>query len=128
MPLKTGIRFALQELIKLRPREGFPGLVDYITRHNERYWRVYKYYTPGRQTYVLVAEGVHAGCAAGTLFWRPYAGRWQRRPEIIKHLDGTWGVNGRVYSARKYLGIIVPSGCYSGITEGGERIINGKRL
>lgn len=56
--MKTGIKFALQELSRHQPTEGCPGLVDYITRQNECHWRVYKHSNPGRRSYKLVAEGV----------------------------------------------------------------------
>ena len=72
--MKTSIKYALQELTNHRPTEACPGLVDYLTRQNECHWHVYKFYNPGRQSYTLVAEGVHAGCAGGLMFWRAF--RW----------------------------------------------------
>ncbi len=117
--MKTGIKFALQELTRHRPTEGYPGLVDYLTRQNECHWRVYKYSNPGRRSYALVAEGVQAGCAAGLLLWRPYAGEWTKKVEVVSY-SKSYSVNGKGYAEREYIAVIVPKGCTESVPAGAE--------
>jgi hypothetical protein len=117
--MKTGIKNALQELTRHWPTEGYPGLVDYLTRQNERHWRVYKFSNPGSRAYALVAEGVHAGCAAECMLWRPYAEEWTKKAEVVIG-SGRYTINGKVYTERDDLGVVVPEGCIESVPAGAE--------
>jgi len=75
----------------------------------------------------LVAEGVHAGCAAECMLWRPYAEEWTKKAEVVIG-SGRYTINGKVYTERDDLGVSCLEGCIESVPAGAEGgLLNGNR-